>query len=497
MKRAVLYLRLSSVSEDSTSIERQRADLQGLAEREGWDVVDTLTDDGISGRKARANAAEALRMLRDGEADVLAVWKLDRWTRQGLGAIGALADTLDATPGATFVAMQDGLRSDQPAWRLIAAVLSEVARTEADNTAKRVASSIAHRRTVAHRYTGGATIPFGFDSVPAPDGVGRVLVHDPEEVVVVREIARRLLESDVSLTKLAIEFTARGVPTSRSPKRRARKLGKPDAGLDAGLWRAHTVKDLVTQDLALGRVTHRGALVRDEDGLPATVWEPLLDRASVEHLRARFDGTKRGPGTNVPRKARLLSGVAFCAHCDRKLWVSSQGGRPIYQCSTPREHGECTGSPRVDAVNLERLVVSEWLRNVGPLDERREEDTVETTGDVADLQDVDSALQEATSALLEDDADPAALMRRIDALKVRRTELRASAASATVTTRIVRTGRTNAEAWESDENLDRRRGLLLFALDHVAVLRSTSADRRSRALDPDRVVFRWNDFFAD
>ncbi|OII35167.1 hypothetical protein BIU98_04395 [Curtobacterium sp. MMLR14_010] len=493
MKRAVLYLRLSSISEDSTSIERQRADLQGLAEREGWDVVETLTDDGISGRKARANAAAALRMLRDGEADVLAVWKLDRWTRQGLGAIGALADTLDATPGATFVAMQDGLRSNQPAWRLIAAVLSEVARTEADNTAKRVASSIAHRRTVAHRYTGGATIPFGFDSVPAPDGVGRVLVHDPEEAVVVREIARRLLESDVSLTKLAIELTARGVPTSRSPKRRARKLGKPDAGLDAGLWRAHTVKDLVTQDLALGRVTHRGALVRDEDGLPATVWEPLLDRATVERLRARYADAKRGPVTRVARKARLLSGVAFCGHCDSKLWVSTQGSRPIYQCAKPREYGECTGYPRVDAVNLEALVVSEFLAFRGPFPEMREEQTVDSRDDSADLQDVEAALREATAALLEDDADPAALMRRIDALKARRTELRASAASATVTTRLVPTGRTLADAWHADEDLDRRRAVLLEALDHVAILKSTSPDRRSRALDRERVVFRWSD----
>ena len=110
MQRAVLYLRLSSSTEDSTSIARQAADLQQLAVREGWTVVRTLTDDGLSGRKARANAAEALRMLREDEADVLAVWKLDRWTRQGLGAIGALSDALDAVPSATFVALQDGLR---------------------------------------------------------------------------------------------------------------------------------------------------------------------------------------------------------------------------------------------------------------------------------------------------------------------------------------------------------------------------------------------------
>lgn len=161
-------------------------------------------------------------MLHDDEADVLAVWKVDRWTGQGLGATGALGDALDAVPSATFVALKDGLRSDQPAWRLIAAVLSEVARTEADNTAKHVASSISHRRTVADRYTGRATVPSGYQSAPAPDGVGRVLVPHPEEARVIRDVAERFLTTTVSQTRAAIDLTDAYVPTSRSPRQAQR-----------------------------------------------------------------------------------------------------------------------------------------------------------------------------------------------------------------------------------------------------------------------------------
>ena len=93
--RAVLYMRLSKTTEESTSIERQRRDLEALCEREGWSVVAELEDDGISGGKRRARADEALAMLRDGRADVLCVWKLDRWSRQGLSAIADLVDVLD------------------------------------------------------------------------------------------------------------------------------------------------------------------------------------------------------------------------------------------------------------------------------------------------------------------------------------------------------------------------------------------------------------------
>ena len=69
--RAVFYLRLSVAgSEESTSLTRQEADLRSEAERRGWDVVRRLTDDGISGGKARDNAetAETIQRMSDASA---------------------------------------------------------------------------------------------------------------------------------------------------------------------------------------------------------------------------------------------------------------------------------------------------------------------------------------------------------------------------------------------------------------------------------------------
>lgn len=62
--RAVLYQRLSRQTLESTSLTGQSEDLGALAEREGWDVVATFIDEGLSGGKRRTNADEALRMLR-------------------------------------------------------------------------------------------------------------------------------------------------------------------------------------------------------------------------------------------------------------------------------------------------------------------------------------------------------------------------------------------------------------------------------------------------
>jgi site-specific DNA recombinase len=486
VKRAVLYLRLSAIVEDSTSIARQEADLRAFCEREGWAVERILADDGKSGRKARANADEALRMLRDGEADVLVTWKLDRFTRQGLGAIGALVDTLDATPGALFVALQDGLRSDQAAWRLVAAVLSEVARTEADNTATRAKSAIAYRKTVTQRFTGGGTIPFGYRSEPAPDGVGRVLVVDPAEAAIVREIAPRLIDGE-PFGRIAAELTARGIPTSKSPYRKARYRGAPDESLDRGRWTAATIKALWTAESLLGRVSlGAGArdVVRDADGLPVAAWEPILDLATMAKLRQRI--ALPDPAKRVPRgrAARLLSGVAFCAQCESRMYVTTSSGRPVYRCAMAW-NGDTSHSVLIDAETLEGYVADRFLAATGDDPEVDIVEEIVEGGTLEALAEVEAALREATAALMEDSADSVALVRRLDALKSRRAQLRATPSS--VSTRIVPTGRTLAEAWHSTDDVDLRRRMLLQSLDSVLIRRARSRGK----FHAERVAINW------
>jgi DNA invertase Pin-like site-specific DNA recombinase len=490
-KRVVLYLRLSAVADDSTSITRQEADLQALAEREGWVVVATLTDEGISGRKARANAAEALRMLREDEADVLAVWKLDRWTRQGLGAIGALSDTLDAVPGSLFVALQDGLRSDQSSWRLIAAVLSEVARSEADNTSARIRSSIAHRKTVADRFAGaGGTIPFGYDSAPAPDGVGRVLVVNPVEAAVVRDVAGRILDDEVSLWAVARDLNADGVPTSKSDFRKARYRGTPDPAADRGRWTVTVVRSLWTSHSILGRVMHRGDLVRDEDGLPRSVWPPLLDLVTVERLRERV-GYRSTPAEPRRKAARLLSGVAFCAYCDRKLYVTGSNGQAVYKCGASWNGYTCE-APSVNAELLDTYVSEHFLASRGEDDEVELVTTGASTGTDEALAEIEATLRETTAARLDDTADTGALVQRLSSLKARRAELRAI--PATVSAAYLPTGRTLRESWHSADSLIVRRRILTTALDHLTI---SKAVRGRKGLDAGRITFNWNEGAGD
>lgn len=452
--RALFYVRLSQSDDASTSIERQLADLRVLAEREGWDVVLELVDDGLSGGKTRAKAQQALGMLARGEVDVLAVWKLDRWSRQGLGAVADLIEALDANPRALFVADRDGLRSSQPAWRIIASVLAEVARLERENTQLRVLSSLAKLRT-GGRYAGGQR-PYGYVAQDAPDGKGRVLVVDPEEARVIQEAAQAVLDG-ASVYSVAHELNRRGVPSQKGAR-----------------WSPTALRGVLVGDAVVGRVTHRGEVVRGEDGLPVAFWPPILDLETWHRLRAAL-AVKAPRGRRYG--ARLLSGIVSCASCGRKLRVqSSSKGYPGYTCQAKGQGQECPGVS-VSALRLEEYVAQEFLRVVG---DQEVMERVEIETDSVDQAEVERAITETLAAMADDDADVAKLAAQLAELKARRSEIRSRPQGAEV--RLVGTGETFRERWERDE--DGRRALLAA---NVAILAVSKGKRGPKGLDASRV----------
>lgn len=371
----------------------------------------------------------------------------------------------------------DGLRSDQAAWRLIGAVLSEVARTEADNTATRVRSSIAALRRDG-RFPGGV-VPFGYRPAPAPDGPGRILVVDPAEAAIVREVAERLLLGIESLVTISLDLNARGVATTRSPARSARLAGKPTEGLDTGVWRTSQVSDTWSSEHLLGRTTHRGALQRDETGLPIQVWDPILDLDTALKVRARLSPTARPRRT---RASRLLSGLAMCAHCGGKMYVKHAGGGEVYYGCSASAQGIACPMPRIKADSLDEYVSTQFLKTDGDLPEIvTEAAAADTFG--AELVEIDAALQETTAAMSEDDANVPALVARLARLKERRAVLREMPAEVEV--KSVRTGRTIAEAWAATPSVDVQRALLVeMGLDQVII---SIRERRGRTFDPTRV----------
>lgn len=483
-KRAILYLRLSVSKEESTSIARQRQDLEALAEREGWTVAEILMDDGLSGGKVRANAEHALAALRSGAADVVAVYKWDRWSRMGARAVADLQDVLDERAAkrspALFVALQDGLRSDSPAWDIQVAVLAALGRSERELIRARVRSARKYQRET-RRHSG--VCPYGYRTIPHPSGKGRALEIDPDEAKIVRRMADEVLDGSTGYA------VAKGLNADGIKPRRAKA------------WTAATVADILRRDSLLGYMTHRrpgdGSRVRrpllGPDGLPEQVWPAILTPDEAAQLRAalaRNPDWNTQPGAGSKRAARLLSGLVECSTCGSPLRVNytdrlKNGERAArYVCSA--SSGACPKKVSVHARMLEDLAAAEFLAVTGHMEvvEIRE-----FRPDSSELALVEQAIASTASDLAEPGADIATLASRMAELHARRAVLEAQPSE--VVREAAPTGETFAQAWEARDTAGRRHLLTSALVGRIVV---APAKRVSRTLDAERVwiPWRWN-----
>src|SRR5690606_24809418 len=325
MKKAVLYLRISQYDDDSTAIARQREELEAWAEREGWLVVETLVDEGISGRKVRAKSELALQMLRNGEADVLAVWKFDRWSRQGLRAVVDLIDALEARPGAVFRSKEDGLDSTNAVWGLLASVLAFIAKIEADNTALRVRNTIDYLRRNSRHF---GRVPYGYRSEKRPQGGGSMLVVDPEQAEVIRECYRRLIDRSEPLYAIVRDLQKRGI--------RPRQAQHFSRG---------TLRGVLTGRAILGQVSHHGEPIRGEDGMPLSVWEPIVPLDQWQLVQEIL--APKGRSEMRRRRTSLASGLVHCGHCGSGMYAGGNGRKGSqarsYRCQQNQRGADCPG----------------------------------------------------------------------------------------------------------------------------------------------------------
>ena len=92
LKRAVLYLRVSTTDQTTANQERE---LREVASRMGCEIVRVYKDHGISGAKSRDGRPEFDRLLRDAPQrrfDLVMAWSVDRLGRSLQDLVGFLSE---------------------------------------------------------------------------------------------------------------------------------------------------------------------------------------------------------------------------------------------------------------------------------------------------------------------------------------------------------------------------------------------------------------------
>src|SRR4249920_3884338 len=144
MKRAVLYLRVSTVEQTTANQERE---LREVAARMGCEIVKVYKDHGISGAKGRDKRPAFDALCRDAaqrKFDMVMAWSVDRLGRSLQDLIGFLSE-LHALRIDLFL-HQQGLDTTTPAGKALFQMMGVFAEFERAMIRERVKSGLQRTR---------------------------------------------------------------------------------------------------------------------------------------------------------------------------------------------------------------------------------------------------------------------------------------------------------------------------------------------------------------
>lgn len=215
LTRVVGYVRVSTErqADEGVSLDAQRARLRAHCAAHDLELVVVEADEGVSAKTLeRPGLQRALTMLREHQADVLLVPKLDRLTRRVVD-LGHLIETYFAEGRWALVSVADQIDTRTAAGRMTLFILMSVAQWEREAIGERTAEALAHLRAQGVTL-GGAALGWRYaDGTDRAMG-RRALQPVPDEVATATRI-RALREGGLSYAAIAARIAAEGHPSKR------------------------------------------------------------------------------------------------------------------------------------------------------------------------------------------------------------------------------------------------------------------------------------------
>jgi DNA invertase Pin-like site-specific DNA recombinase len=143
-KRVAFYVRVST---DGQTVENQLLELNAAATRHGWEVVQTYSDEGISGSKGRDKRPgfDALcKGMARKEFDIVASWSVDRLGRSLQDLVGFLSEL--SAKGLDLYLHQQGIDTSTPSGKAMFQMLGVFAEFERSMIQERVRCGLARAR---------------------------------------------------------------------------------------------------------------------------------------------------------------------------------------------------------------------------------------------------------------------------------------------------------------------------------------------------------------
>lgn len=428
-------IRLSRLTDESTSKERQQEIIEQWAAMHGHTIVGWAEDMDVSRSVDPFDTPELGGWLTKPEKieqwDIVATWKLDRlatgsiylnktmhWCFQHEKIIVSVTENFDLS---TWVG------------RMIANVIAGVAEGELEAIKERTKAS-RKKLVQTGRWPGGRA-PYGYRPVKIPEG-GWALEIDPEQEAVILRTAAEIIDG-AAFEAVAKRLREEDVPTPRG-----------------GKWAPSVLKRMLTNKSLLGHSTYRRETVRDEQGNPVLVADPILQLDEWNRLQAAAEAR-----TVAPRRTRQTSpllDIVKCWECEENLAYKYYKTRHCYyHC---RHSGDHTQMIRSEAV--EEWLEGAFLSEVGD-DLAQERIYVPAENNRQSLDEATKAADELTGLLatVSSDTMRTRVLGQLSALDKKISELEKTPARA-AHWELRQMDYTYREEWERSDTEGRRQLLL-------------------------------------
>ena len=351
--RAVIYCR---ISQDRTGaglgVDRQREDCEKLAERNGWEIVETYVDNDVSAYKKGKKRPGYQRMLDDldqGVATIVVAWHTDRLHRSPVELEGYI-DVCERRGVSTHTVQAGELDLATSSGRMTARILGAVARQESEHKGERVARA-RRQKALAGEWMGGIR-PFGWG---VPTGETRTVVDKKtgeERQEPVYDWLKAVPEEAEALRLWTDEILSGGS---------IRSLVKWCADKGVTTTRGNSVTHQDMRDMLI-RPRNAGIAVYRGEEVGRGKWEPIVDEAKYRAVCAILSDPSRT--TNRGAQPKWVGSLLYlCGReaCGTGMTVTMSGGRqyPSYRC--PTGHG---GGRRAEIVDqyVEDVIVERLSR---------------------------------------------------------------------------------------------------------------------------------------
>ena len=375
IKYTALYERLSRDDEmqgESNSIVNQKRYLEEYAQAQGFKNIRHFTDDGYSGTNfKRPGFQEMIAAIEAGEIDVVCVKDLSRFGRDYL-KVGFYTEIMFPEKGVRFIAINNSVDSANPMENDFTPFLNIMNEWYAKDTSNKIRAIFRSRMQDGKRCSGA--IPYGYKR--DPEDKNHLLI-DEEAAKVVRRIYQMVIDG-MGSQAIANQLTADNVLIpSAYLEQSEHGESRNHSYHDPCRWNCTAVSYILDKQEYMGhtvlgkticenfKTKKRRKARPDELIIFENTHEPIID-AETWHLVQKLRRRTRRKLANGSYSHRL-SGLVYCADCDKRLSYSSPQSqhRPdgktydadsSFRCPTYKSmYGECT-MHYIKSSTLDKLV---------------------------------------------------------------------------------------------------------------------------------------------